>query len=382
MWKLLEYKHVEQSRSFETFVWANEPDLRRKLREATGLEDEILEISSEWDQILRLMDWVHHLSQHQGWDEAPELSALQLLEDVRDGKVTFRCVEFAHMLQQVYSAFGIPSRVIGLRRPESDNGLGKAHVVVDAWSNEHQKWVVLDPQLNTAYADRKGLVLSAFELHDRVRSGAFDDIVMTQEAELRKEYSASSAGSKDNLLYETFDVPPGFERDEVWDSLQDDSSFEGFLRFWEEYYYQFVYTRSYSLLRLKSVSGSSGGKELFYHDPQELPPIVFQRMRKSCDYTSDRSKINFPVNGVEIQWIPAEVSEDADIQDTRKITLKLTHSMPWFQHYEVVVNGQPLLLDEDSLAISLLDGENHITITPVNDLGRKGSSSVVRMAIS
>ena len=133
LWSLLEYRHTEQPSAFDTFGWAHEPDLRRELRKATGLQDQIATIESEWGQVLEMMDWVHNLSSHQGWDEAPDLSALELLKDVKDGKVTFRCVEFAHMLQQVCSAFGIPSRVIGVRRPNADTGFGKAHLQIAPW---------------------------------------------------------------------------------------------------------------------------------------------------------------------------------------------------------------------------------------------------------
>ncbi len=141
-WRLYEYRHTEKPCSFATYEWADEYEFRKQLRNVTGLEESIASLSSEW---------VHHLSSHQGWEEAPDLSAMKLLKGVQDGKVTFRCVEFAHMLQQVCSAFWIPARVIGVRRPNADEGFGKAHVVVDVWSNEYRKWIVMDPQLNIVY---------------------------------------------------------------------------------------------------------------------------------------------------------------------------------------------------------------------------------------
>jgi hypothetical protein len=50
---------------------------------------------------------VHHLSRHQGWDEARELSDLTLLQAAQSGSVTFRCVEFSHMLQRVLPLMGV-----------------------------------------------------------------------------------------------------------------------------------------------------------------------------------------------------------------------------------------------------------------------------------
>lgn len=371
---------MEQSPAYERFTWADNADLRHELRKATGLEEDLQQLPSEWDQILRLMDWVHHLSNHQGWAEAPDLSALNLLADVRSGKVTFRCVEFAHMLQQVCAAFGFPSRVIGLRRPESDEGFGKAHVVVDVWSNEHWKWIVLDPQLNIVYQSAAGELLSAFQIHDRVRTRRFDDIRMSREADLEEVYEVQPA--KDITTFGDFEVPDGFDRDEAWDSLPEHGDFAGFMRFWKGYYYQFVFQKTYSLVRSPSTSGSDSGNQLFYHDPQDLPPVVFQRMRQPCTYTTDRNKIDFPVNGVEVQWTQAQVTEDSSIESTRSLTLHLSHSMPWFHHFEVKVNGDGLATSNNEIAIDLRAGENTVSITPINDLGRRGSNSVVRLWVN
>ena len=361
-WELLEYRHTERSYALDSYVWADEPEPRDKLRKATGLEQTLKSCSSEWNQILTMMDWVHNLSAHQGWDEAPSLSALGLLDDVRQGKVTFRCVEFAHMLQHVYSAFGVPSRVVGLRRPNSTTGLGKGHVVVDAWSNEFGKWIVLDPQMNMFYTDQGGTPLSLFGLHDRVRQGDFGDIVMSRESEIESDFNTLEA--RDNSDYNSIEVPQGFDRDETWESLPEHSDFHGFTRFWQEYYYNFAVRRIYSFNRNKSTTGSSDGNELFYYDPHEQPPIVFH------------------LNSVEVQWIPCDVTEETPIESTRKLTLNFKHAMPWFDHYDVRINDEQSTLNQHSLEVSLQVGENFISVTPVNDFGRHGKTSVVRMLVN
>ncbi len=84
-WRLLEYQHQEQSPAYALYHWAEEPELRKALRDATGLEQDLAQIRTSWEQILRLMDWVHHLSHHQGWDEASELSGLALLQAAQNG---------------------------------------------------------------------------------------------------------------------------------------------------------------------------------------------------------------------------------------------------------------------------------------------------------
>jgi len=373
-WRLLEYRHTEKPLAFDTYVWAHEPELWRQLRDEAGLDERTTAFKSDWELAVQLMDWVHRLSEHQGWNEAPDLSALELLRGARAGTVTFRCVEFAHMLQQVCAAYGIPSRVIGLRRPHSEDGLGKAHVVVDVWSQQYRKWLVLDPQLNTYYTDANRRPLSAFDLHRRIRARKYDDILMSRELGLREEFREEGVDAKDNQKLEEIQVPDGFDRQEVWDSLPNESSFEGFSQFWEEYYYQFVFRQSYSLIRPKSVTGSSGGDELFYYDSGEMPPMVFQRMKQDYLFTCDATRIDFPVNGVEIQWRNS-------VQDNETLEIHLKHCMPWFHHYDVTVNGRSQTLKDNTLEMRLQTGENALSVTPVNWFGRRGSESVVRVLI-
>lgn len=276
------------------------------------------------------MDWVHHLSAHQGWAEAPDLSALRMLEDVREGKLTFRCVEFSHMLQQALAAFGFPARVVGLRRAGSDAGLGKAHVVVDVWSQEHGKWVELDPQINTAYRHADGRLLSAFEVHDLVRAGRHDLIHVTRENEMRAGWE--DVGAKDNLEIDAVEAPEGFSREEIWESLPDRGDFDGFTHFWLENHYHLTFNTSYGLVRPRARSGAADGETLCYMEAGDLPPASFQRMRQSVVFVRDRSRVEFPLNGTELQWSPLEVAEDAPLEATRQLTLQLRHSMPWFDH--------------------------------------------------
>ncbi len=188
--------------------------------------------------------------------------------------------------------------------------------------------------------------------------------------------------ARDNSDYDTFEVPKGFDRAESWNSLPEHGDFSGFLHYWKEYYFQFVARRDNGLIRAKSITGSSGENDLYYYDPQELPPIVFQSMRQTNEYTCDRSKIDFPINGVEIQWISTETPETMELHETRKILLRLSHSMPWFDHYLMVISGTEMKVTEDQLEFALSEGANRIEVTPINDLGRRGITSLVRMTVN
>lgn len=382
-WHLTEYQHVEQSSAFGLFEWAQDGELRRQLREATGLAPALAGVEGEWAQLLTLMHYVHGLSAHQGWQEAPDLSGLTLLAMAQDGRVTFRCVEFAHMLQQVCAAFGFAARVVGLRRWGSDDGIGRGHVVVDVWSPAHRKWVVLDPQFNMYYQDRSGRVLSAWELADRVRARQCDDVVPSGEAKARAEYTGHEA--QDNSEYETIEVPDGFDREEVWRSLPARGGYDGFRRFWLQYYYQLVYRTRYALERPASLDGHSGADvpPLFFHAPGELPPVLMQRLPQTVRFTTDRAKLDVPLEGVEVQWVPVQVPPDAPMEATRRVQLVLAHSMAWFDHYEVAVGEGPWRPHRTHrVRVALTPGENRLQVRAVNDLGRAGPSAVVGLVVN
>ncbi len=376
-WQLLRYDHVERSAWLDRFGWRPDPELRRQLRMETGLTPKLAEVGDQWREILALMHWVNGLSAHGEWDEAQDLSALSLLADVREGTVAFRCVEYAHMLQQVLAAFGFPARVVGLRRQGSDTGLGKAHVVVDVWSSVHAKWVELDPQFDTAYQELGGRLLSAMEVHDLFRAGHHDRIVPTADRELRAGWA--DVPSKDTSVYEEIEVPVGFSRDEIWDTLVDHGDYLNFWRHWMENHFQLTYGTSFGLVRPKSFDADA--ETVFLYEPGDLPPIAFQRMRQNVIYVRDRAAVDFPVNGVELQWTVEQVAEDAPLAATHRVTLHMKHSMPWFDHYVVSVDGKSKEVKDDSFPVDLHRGENELKVTPVNDLGRRGSEArlVIRL---
>ncbi len=369
-WRLLRYDHVERSAWFDRFHWQTDSELRAQLRSASGLEAQLGAAEPPWQQILSIMHWVHGLSEHSEWDEAPDLSALSLLADVQAGRIAFRCLEYAHMLQQVLAAFGFTARVVGLRRESSDQGLGKAHVVVDVFSPEHVKWVELDPQFDTAYQDLDGRLLSALEVHDLLRSGRLSRVLPTADRRLRAGWTDVSA--KDTSVYAEIDVAEGFQRDEFWDMLPEHGDYESFWRHWIANHYHLTYGMQLGLVRPKATAQD---ETLFLYEPGDLPPIAFQRLRQNVIFTRDRASVEFPVDGVELQWTVAEAGEDMPLAATRHLTLHMRHSMPWFDHFLVSLDGKEALVRQPSCPVSLHQGENDIRVTPVNDVGRPGSEA-------
>ncbi len=98
-------------------------------------------------------------------------------------------------------------------------------------------------------------------------------------------------------------------------------------------------------------------------------------MRQNVVFVRNHGVMDFPVNGVELQWTSQEVAEDAPLGATRHLTLHMKHSMPWFDHYDVSVDGRSRKVQDHSFPVVLHQGENGLRVTPVNDLGRRGSEA-------
>lgn len=117
---------------------------------------------SAWATALSLLEWVHKSWQHAN-DHVDDPDALTVLERVNAGE-RFACVEYSIVLSQALNAVQIPSRRVDLRQPAHHTGVGRGHVVSEAWIDELDRWVVLDGQNGSYWADDAGTPLGVLEL--------------------------------------------------------------------------------------------------------------------------------------------------------------------------------------------------------------------------
>jgi hypothetical protein len=99
---------------------------------------------SAWATAVALLAWVtsrwKHANAHMEIDDAVEC-----LKRVDEGQ-RFACVEYSLVLTQSLNALGIPSRRLSLRQQNYHAGLGRGHVVSEAWIDDLDRWVLLDGQ--------------------------------------------------------------------------------------------------------------------------------------------------------------------------------------------------------------------------------------------
>lgn len=123
-----------------------------------------------WETARQMAVWVssqwRHANVHMEIDDA-----VLCLERVAAGS-RFACVEYTLVLSQALNAIGIPARRVSLGQRGYHAGVGRGHVVSEAWIDDLNRWVVLDGQNGLYWTDDEGTPLGLMELAALHRSGA------------------------------------------------------------------------------------------------------------------------------------------------------------------------------------------------------------------
>lgn len=124
---------------------------------------------SGWQTAIAALGWVTQRWQH-GNAHIDVDDALHCLQRVDEGH-RFACVEYSLVLSQALNALSIPARRLWLRQEPYHVGVGRSHVVSEAWIDELERWVVLDGQNGVYWVDTDGTPLGAVELQRRLHTG-------------------------------------------------------------------------------------------------------------------------------------------------------------------------------------------------------------------
>jgi hypothetical protein len=123
---------------------------------------------SAWQTARNTLDWVSHRWKHANAHMEID-DAVECLRRV-DGGQRFACVEYSLVLTQALNALGLPARRLALRQHNYQVGVGRGHVVSEAWIDDLNRWVVLDGQNGLYWTGEDGAPLGAAALWEAARS--------------------------------------------------------------------------------------------------------------------------------------------------------------------------------------------------------------------
>jgi len=158
----LPYVENDYTRRFKFDSYDN-PKLT-ELRNRYKLEDIVAPGQGEFEKQVLLMDWAHQQFKKFGQPSTGAKGALEILKAIDEGHAFF-CSQYAQLFVSGAASLGWIDRPIALRRHKGVNKVGGSteHSVTEIWSNQHRKWVMLDPTSNM-YLERGGVPLNAYEI--------------------------------------------------------------------------------------------------------------------------------------------------------------------------------------------------------------------------
>ena len=130
--------------------WSTEPRLL-DLRKQEKLDEVVLGASGDLDLFKRLTAWARSQFEPGDPDPYPLSNGISILQDIRSGKTHGFCAQYSYLLGDALKSFGY----FAVRYVELESESGSGHFAVEAWSNDLERWILLDP---LHAADRKSVV--------------------------------------------------------------------------------------------------------------------------------------------------------------------------------------------------------------------------------
>ncbi len=317
-----------------------------ELRERYRLDEVVAGQPTELAAFLALKRWVRSRWDH-GWSPESRAAddALDLL-DAAAGGACFCCGDYVRVFVACAAALGWPARPVGVSLagnafPRGWDVGNVGHAVAEIWWHERRRWIVMDCDLNVHY-ERDGVPMSALEIHDAWLAGEAAQVAVIPDEPRFAEPSEESLAH----LRTTFAEFATMTRSDLRQLLA---------RFDRHRAMDY-----YARLRI-------GGWE--YLDPRCLPGFVSHyQPAAELRSTSSVADLYPTVDLVRPTCRPAWSDGQA------RLTVRLEHCQPWFDHYQRRIDGAEWLRCDESFEWLLHAGVNRLECRAVNALGRAGTA--------
>jgi hypothetical protein len=148
------------------------------LREKYHLDEVVSGSNCELEKLVKLRHWVHQQWKYKapinGWFPAWDA------DEILSHKEGF-CVHFAIVYMQCATSLGYQTRYVFGGHPGT---IRSGHEVCEVWSNQFNKWILMDPEGDLSYVDPTvgdNVPLSMVEAHDRILRTFYADKTATYE---------------------------------------------------------------------------------------------------------------------------------------------------------------------------------------------------------
>ncbi len=189
-----------------TYQWekTDNPD-KIRFRKEFDLDSVVEKGKSEFEKLLLLRSWVHNiLPPGTPSRDYSELGVFEILSDAKKG-LQFWCTQYNQVFVQSAVALDFYARKLGV--DSKDPSKDMHHGVADIWSNEFQKWYVVDTQHNQHY-EKDGEPLNVLEIRNEyLKDGGQKVKGIIGNYEKVLEYKKDSTGYDSPSNYFWFFIP-------------------------------------------------------------------------------------------------------------------------------------------------------------------------------
>lgn len=311
--------------------------------------------------IFKTMEWVSMQWKHNGYNTPPEgASSYEILQNVKNG-AQYRCVEYGKVTADILTAFGYISRAIGIATSHEAYGPGgMAHMVTEAWSNELDKWIFIDPQCCIC-CRHNGKYLNFYEMYCLKKENKFNDI--------------------------EFIVPDEYLNANKLDKKEHIEDYKAFISM----YFGFMNIKYMLDGSPKSLRIALEGKG---------QPLTFQGLPANYYvYTEEIKDLYYPINHTQVVFefrdresyynklMSLNIRDAQGFLDNMHIfaavpdfIMHLYNNSVWFDYFEVSFDGEKWTrIEGNKVERKLAEGISTIKARAINKAGVPGVSTVIKI---
>lgn len=127
-----------------------------------------IKADSQFGLFIKFCDWTHNQWKHGIPDPYPLCNAIDILSDIRNAKTGGHCGQYSYVLADVLKSMGF----YNVRYVEISNTKGEGHFVVEVWSDEYNKWIILDADQNIYFIlINSSIPANAYEIRNSLYKG-------------------------------------------------------------------------------------------------------------------------------------------------------------------------------------------------------------------
>jgi hypothetical protein len=304
----------------------------------------------DFSRARKLKTWVRKQWNH-GFDQIPSpYDAIDLLAAARTG-LSFQCGHYTQVFVECCLAIGIPARVIGLARkevafPHKHSG-NSGHVVAEAYCRELAKWVVFDCDSNCIFVDNNDEPLGALEIHEAWHAKRADAVKRLQ----------------DDPQFTHPQPTPEISQREITRIMRDIE------RHQTKQFYYYIHTGTAQGYQGKGLARFKPKCVRFTGCAQHPPAMGFKQndgeLGSGGFLTAQREHWEWPINQTYAR--ATMLGENP----SRTVRIDLANTMPFFDHYDLRLNGRKLRKGvKDDVTIELRFGRSEFLAAAVDVMGR------------